>query len=142
MLRGAKPQQFSPWKEGGQSDSQRPCRTRATCNREMSLKMCMINVHCSTAGAAPALHRNRPFLDCCPTLDAIARLLTSGLSECRSTPVEPIFLNFSDLFPSFFWVGLTLAFDYRIDPERLHEALQQLFDIWPILDTRCRVPAG
>ena len=53
-----------------------------------------------------------------------------------SSNVEPIHLNFSDLFPAQFWVGLTLAFPYQIDPSRLQQALQRVLQSWPSLGKR------
>ena len=50
--------------------------------------------------------------------------------------VQPEYLNFADLLPSYWWVGSTLAFSYRIDTTRLHHALQRLQRSWPALTGR------
>ncbi|KAA6421201.1 MAG: hypothetical protein FRX49_08900 [Trebouxia sp. A1-2] len=47
-----------------------------------------------------------------------------------------VYLDISDLAPSYYWVGSTLAFSYRIDPIKLRQALQQLQKNWPILNGR------
>ncbi|KAL0021527.1 hypothetical protein WJX77_004343 [Trebouxia sp. C0004] len=47
-----------------------------------------------------------------------------------------VHLDLSDLTASYYWVGSTLAFSYRLNPNLLHQALQQMQKNWPILGGR------